>query len=140
MERINFENNVTKASAETFNELQDNIEEAINGTILYNNTNGTTSAFTLNDSIENYDYIEIYYHSNDASGAESSVKITGGSVKIINLLYLWYVSGTIYFKQSNLAINGINATFVNNIQWTNADGSLTSGDYIFVTKVIGYKQ
>lgn len=29
MERINFENNVTKASAETFNLLQDNIENAI---------------------------------------------------------------------------------------------------------------
>lgn len=29
MERINFVNNVTKASAETFNELQDNIENAI---------------------------------------------------------------------------------------------------------------
>lgn len=36
MERINFENNVTKASAETFNTLQDNIEKELNKLSLSN--------------------------------------------------------------------------------------------------------
>lgn len=34
MEKINFVNNVTKASAETFNTMQDNIENAINEALL----------------------------------------------------------------------------------------------------------
>ena len=35
MEKITFVNNVTKANAETFNTMQDNIEDAINDTIDY---------------------------------------------------------------------------------------------------------
>lgn len=31
MEKINFQNNITKANTETMNQFQDNIEKAING-------------------------------------------------------------------------------------------------------------
>lgn len=42
MEKINFINNVTKANADTFNTMQDNIEDAIDGIIETGTTNGWT--------------------------------------------------------------------------------------------------
>lgn len=41
MNKINFQNNITKANADTFNTLQDNVEDAINNVVeAGNNTNG----------------------------------------------------------------------------------------------------
>ena len=74
MEKINFQNNITKASAETMTQFQDNIENAINkkqnagdyalkGTILWKNSN-TSSNFnsqTINLNLANYDVVEIYF-------------------------------------------------------------------------------
>ena len=49
MEKITFVDNVTKANAETFNTMQDNIEDAINDTIDYHtnsySSNGATFRF-----------------------------------------------------------------------------------------------
>ena len=74
MEKINFQDNVTKANAETMTQFQDNIENAINekqdagdyalkGTILWKNSN-TSSNFnsqTINLNLANYDVVEIYF-------------------------------------------------------------------------------
>ena len=47
MEKIDFTNNVTPASAGTMNTLQDNIENAINGVVESgNNTNGSYTKFS----------------------------------------------------------------------------------------------
>lgn len=66
MEKINFQNNVTKANAETMTQFQDNIENAINnlkGTVLWKNSD-TSSNFntqTININLANYDVVEIYF-------------------------------------------------------------------------------
>ena len=74
MEKINFQNNVTKANAETMNQLQDNIEIAINekqdagnyalkGTVLWKNSDASSNfnAQTINIDLANYDVVEIYF-------------------------------------------------------------------------------
>ena len=51
MERINFENNVTKANADTFNTLQDNIEDGIN--------DASSALTTYVDNLLSDDYTDI---------------------------------------------------------------------------------
>lgn len=69
MKKINFENNATKGNAQTFNTLQDNVEEAINdivtsdindndGYIKFNN--GTLICWGVNTGI-NDSYREFYF-------------------------------------------------------------------------------
>lgn len=50
MERINFENNVTKANADTFNTMQDNIEDGIN--------DGVIEAKNYTDELQTYSTTE----------------------------------------------------------------------------------
>ena len=61
----------TPLSAEILNEMQNNVEKAINEvdekmqrTVLYKNINGkqASSGITLSESVDNYDFIEIYCH------------------------------------------------------------------------------
>lgn len=54
MNKINFQNNVTKANADTFNTLQDNVEDAI-GVV---NTKIDTKGITTSGSNENGTYIK----------------------------------------------------------------------------------
>lgn len=49
MEKINFQNNVTKVNADTFNTFQDNIENGINAAVKTN--------INLNEEIETNEYI-----------------------------------------------------------------------------------
>ena len=61
MEKINFINNVTKCSAETFNTMQDNIEDAIN-----DNTSSINILSNTIDSLNNY--ANTYIYSSNVNG------------------------------------------------------------------------
>lgn len=66
MKKINFQDNITKANAETMNTFQDNIENAINslkGTVLWKNSDASSNfnAQTINIDLANYDVVEIYF-------------------------------------------------------------------------------
>lgn len=77
MTKITFENlpsTNTPINADNLNAMQDDIEGAINGTVLYSNSSGASSG-TLLDNANNYDYIEIFYFSsNSYHYAKNSVK------------------------------------------------------------------
>ena len=109
------------------------------GIILYDNSSGTTSTVPLSDNISNYDYIEIYYKTND-NGAISSRKIyrLWSGNNIVDLDYGWDVGGTLYYKSANVSLNGTSITFSSNVQYVNF-GSRSNGDFIYITRVIGYK-
>lgn len=64
MKKITFEDlpsTNTPINSTNLNKLQDNVENAINGTTLYENLNGTQEDFTLSDSYKNYKKIDIVY-------------------------------------------------------------------------------
>lgn len=109
------------------------------GELLYNNSSGTTSTVNLSKNVNNYWCLEIFYKTND-SGSSSSVRITDVAYgdKIASLLYTWYVDGNVYFKQANAYVSGNTIRFQNNVQWSLQTG-VTSGSYIYITKVVGYK-
>jgi len=77
MRKINWENapsTKTPLNASNLNLMQKNVEDAINGTVLYSNSSGASSG-TLLDNANNYDYIEIFYFSsNSYHYAKNSVK------------------------------------------------------------------
>lgn len=133
------ENTQSNSQVDTYSCDYSNNHFELKGTILYDNSTGTTSNITLSDSANNYDYLEIYYKTND-SGSASSQKITGMSsgTKIASLSYIWFVQGSYYFKQANVNINGTSITFSNNNQWEN-NAPIEGGNFIYITRVVGYK-
>ena len=114
-------------------------EKTYVGKEIYNNSTGTTSSITLSESVNNYDFIEIYFRTNDGVKYRSSNKIYVTSENMTaSLLYTYYVSET-YIKLAIVNINGTSITFYKNVQIANW-GSPASGNYIYITKIIGYKE
>lgn len=150
MEKINFQNNVTKANAETMNQLQDNIEIAINevnnktiSNTLYENESGATGSITLTESVSNYSVLEIVY---GCDGYYFYTKIYSPNNKDIGLMANYNadsIPGRIYLYTSNYTINGSTVTFnsANNKYLTEQNTIATFGtnSYVRIYKVIGYK-
>ena len=134
----------TPLSAEILNELQKNIEEEFStlkeimeGSVLYENKNGNTGNITLRQSVETFDYIEIFYKNVD--NFFSSVKVEAPNKKNVNLF-------TTFINQDGLVVNVssaikyISEEFISNIYYGGASGSnVTPNNDIKITKVVGYK-
>ena len=128
----------TDLDKETFNGLQDNIEEAINGVVLYEgNSNGE---ITLNDNLTNYKYSEIFFHKSNFWGSVRIVPSDGmhintscpncyeeGSIQIINASW-------------SLSKNKITKTFESMyfITANGATGSTVTND-LYIAKIVAYK-
>jgi len=153
----------TPLSAEVLNQMQDNIENAIEekqanieeqgriltekiiGTVLYEDKEGTTETVTLNDSVANYDYIEIFFRT---STNYKSVKIYEPNNKGSILDFVDFIntegSNFLYFytKKVQIVNNSISRTryktyrFKDSTTWS-PHGSDT--DSINITRVVGYK-
>ena len=111
-------------------------------TVLYNNESGSTQTITLSDSAANYDYLEIYFATND--GNSNYVKVTNPNGKNVVLFSNDVESSTVvWFKMKNIAISGTNITIRNTkaIKITNNSSSLIYEDsgVIKIIKVIGIK-
>lgn len=76
MKKIDFKNlpdKTTPLSAENLKLMQDYAEEDIEGSVLYENEVGTTENITLNESSENFKYLEIFFF--DSHNLCNSVKV-----------------------------------------------------------------
>ena len=120
------------------------LNNKLNGHLLYDSA-GTNTNFTLNDSKENYKYIEILYGSN---GVYSSVKIDklGASNICLVISRAGYWNDSYYgikTETARVAISGKNVTFVkgySNIVRADDNTNLFSDTTeIKIRKVIGYK-
>lgn len=85
---------------------------------LFNSANGASGNIHLNDDVNNYEHIEIFFRSSD--NQHSSVKIKS-SAPIVSLLMANMTTGGAWLK---LAVY----SFANSNMY-----------YIFITKVLGYK-
>lgn len=108
---------------------------------LYNNPSGTTSTIsTLSDNVENYDYIEIYFKTNDTGSAGSTKIISSTSgTKVATLFYIWFVGTTDYVKSATINVSQKTITFKSNVQYQNFS-QRESGSFVYITKVVGYKE
>lgn len=106
---------------------------------LYNNSTGTTTGFDLSESINNFSYLEIYYRTGDGTRYKGSTKILlDGSAITASLIFIHFFSNTYYLKVAEIGINDKAFSFSANFQSING-GSPSSGNQIYVTRVLGYK-
>lgn len=109
-------------------------------TTLYDNASGTASTISnLSDNVENYQYIEVYFKTND-SGSTNSTKIISSpsGTKVATLFYVWHVGGTNYVKIATVNISAKTITFKSNTQFVDFS-SKSEGNYVYITQVIGWK-
>lgn len=123
--------------------------EAID-TVLYEDTTGTTGNVPLNDDINNYGSFKVYgYYMHEATTPvktkfckESEVNSISNNIDLSGVVY----SGAIYtyFIAENASVN--NSTITRGTKWkvgitTIAGNSISreSGEYVYITKVVGYR-
>lgn len=111
----------------------------LKGTILFNGS--TTGGFTLNDSIDNYTYLDIYY---SYDSMLHSVRILGGTARSVDLFFYDFNNSHLILINKRIAISGKNVSVARYKHYTIADNSSwipygSSGNPISVHTVIGYK-
>lgn len=144
MEKIIFSdypNTDSSLNAVNLNQMQDNVENAINGEVLYESS-GKDDSFTLTKSATGYKYIEVFYTSDgiyqsakfdyqpDVKFSTTNIFTNGES----NIEYIynttWKINGD---KITRIATRNNFLTPDNNV------GSFGSSAYILIYKVVGYK-
>lgn len=113
--------------------------------ILYENETGTSNNFTLNDSVTNYEYIEVYTRQENYTNGYKYEKIYEPNGKKVFINYARYEGS----ESSNLKLqsfgmgvtfSGTNATVSDKFGFVTGNTIYsTTADSIKVVKVIGYK-
>lgn len=111
---------------------------------LYNSTTGgTTGDVTLSDSSANYDYMEIYFRSNDGTDNVGSQKVYQPNGKTTYLLYWFLFDGgtnNTYAKIKKVNISGTSISVASYAEINITNGTTASAnDGIYITRVVGYK-
>lgn len=119
------------------------------GKVLYENNNGSNETITLNDNVSNYEYIKIFYKNNDNVFNSVDVHIAKTNTAKIVALGAWTsASDFMYFKYKNITISGniISNTstfakypFIEYSMSTSGISWLGQNNYIYITRVVGYK-
>lgn len=151
MKKINFVNKQSPVlNGANLNRLQDNVEEAIEENtnaiddlinkevILYDNPDGLNGTITLNDSTENYKYLEIFYGNNTILSTKTLVK--NGRMIYLSQSYVendgWYF---VYYEELTINGNTLVGGASNRVDF-NANGMTTHGStQMKVYKVVGIK-
>ena len=112
------------------------------GTILYDNETGTSNSFTLNDSAENYKFIEIYTKQVDYYNGYKSQRLYSPNGKKAQINYSSYhIDGDrVQFFGITVGFSGTSATISNKFGYVLGKVSYgTTAESIKVVRVIGYK-
>lgn len=117
----------------------DNKIQALKRVTLYENASGTNTTLTLNDSVANYEDIEIFYKSND--NAYSSVKVNNANNKNIVLVNMTpnTTNNVLYVKATVVKAQNNSITVVDGLEGYGS-GGITTGNKNYIVKVVGYKE
>lgn len=146
MDKINFVNGTQPAINDTnLNQMQINIENAINGTILYENEAGTNINFTLNQSEKDFKELAVYSVENYSSSKEqipiTRIDTTNKNFSISGMVFnntkTCNFTTTYIIQDQQIKINN-KASFERDYNTGNISGNLDI-NRILITKVIGYK-
>lgn len=112
--------------------------------ILYDNSSGNNGTITLNDSLANYKYIEIFYKSNDNYLESKRVYNPNGKYTTL-LSFTGMTEQDIYGKFrvihfDNKAISTESTRYAEFLLAKNGGiGSWGQKNYIYITRIVGYK-
>lgn len=117
----------------------DNKIQSLKRVTLYENASGTNTTLTLNDSVANYEDIEIFYKSND--NAYSSVKVNNANNKNIVLVNMTpnTTNNVLYVKATIVKAQNDSITVVDGLEGYGS-GGITAGNKNYIVKVVGYKE
>lgn len=142
MEKINFENYRSPGiSKEILMQLQDNIEEAIDGTVIYTNEAGEREDILLDYNLENYKKIEVFYKVGENFKHEKAdVKLNS----FINLSLYDYLDGTLWLHTKTIKMTNTMLTVERFKEFSLKDSEQfqpygTSTNSVKIVKVVGYK-
>ena len=142
MEKINFENFKSPGiSKEILMQLQDNIEEAIDGTVIYTNEAGESEDILLDYNLENYKKIEVFYKVGENFKHEKAdVKLNS----FINLSLYDYLDGTLWLHTKTIKMTNTMLTVERFKEFSLKDSEQfqpygTSTNSVKIVKVVGYK-
>ena len=111
-------------------------------TSLYDNSSGTNGTVTLSQTANNFNYLEIFYVTKHNTNTYGSVKIFEPNGKIVNLVATYCKDTTygVYVYAKDVQISGTTITVSKaGWQYIGSDRYIGSSDYIYITKVVGYK-
>ena len=114
--------------------------DSLNSIVLYNNSTGSKETITLNDSTENYEYIEIFYKNND--GQFNSLKVYEPNGKKIILMSVTPAGGTTnYLKSTRMTISQDKITVDTYLETGLATSgiSVVNSNQHYITRIIGYR-
>ena len=147
MNKITFKNypdTSTPIDADNLNGMQNNIEEAINGEILYQSENGSTNSITLSKSVTEFDFIDVTVV---AQNSYKTFRVINPNGKNINE-NMHYILGNLWvmvFSTFEISGNSI-APISENCGYWNINISANAlamqkdnNNYLAITKVVGYK-
>lgn len=125
---------IVSTATQIRNEIQ-----ALKRVTLYENANGTNTTLTLNDSVANYEDIEIFYKSND--NAYSSVKVNNANNKNICLVNMTpsTTNNVLYVKATIVKAQNDSITVVDGVEGYGS-GGIAAGNKNYIVKVVGYKE
>ena len=109
----------------------------LNGNILYNNSTGTSGNITLNDNIENYNTIKIFYVSPSTyTGIEECFIMPNATYTITKNRI--DAGGAIIMQEKIQIVNNA-LSVVANRSFVISNGQVIEDSPISITKIIGYK-
>lgn len=145
MNKINFQNlpsTATPLNAENLNQMQSNIENAINSlkpTELFYSSSGETSTIILNDNVTNYDILTITGQSTDGHQCSTTIYKPAINNKFVLVAPKISSGTTIYNKQAVFVISELNKIIMLENYELQGNTTAVSGPYIKITAVLGYK-
>ena len=141
MEKINFEDlpsTDTPIDSTNLNLLQANVENAINGVVLFEGNAGGT--LTLNDNVLNYNYIEFYYKTtNNISGSKKALSNSGYVTLDANLYSTTSSKFILYTKTVAISETSVSDYSYQTIEINGSSTNLNNSNGIIITKIVGYK-
>ena len=100
----------------------------------------TRDNFTLNENVENFKFIEIYYGYGNSIWGTSTCKIDITKFYTSNLFLSAYTdSNTVQQMMTTIELKNINVNIINSVLYDITDKTVFKQNYISFYKVIGYK-
>lgn len=130
---------ITEQGLQDFKDIREIIEYGIyekKGIILYENAEGTNENVQLKDSVENYDYLEIFWNLNNS--VYGSIKIENPNGKVFQITTNTNPSSqTRVWSQGNTINN--DSIIRGECIFQDIGGSRGTANFLYITKVIAYK-